>query len=64
MAILKTEEMRDMSTEELRDRIEELRLELAKERGQVEIGGVPENTGKMGEIKKTIARIKTVISER
>jgi large subunit ribosomal protein L29 len=64
MAILKMEEIREMSVEELQEKIEELKLELSKERAQVEIGGVPENAGKMNEIKKTIARIKTVLSER
>ncbi len=63
MAILKTEEMDEMDESELEERLEELQLELSKEKAQVKIGGVPENPGKMNEIKRTIARIKTKLSE-
>ena len=63
MAILKTDEIEDMGKEELKDKMDELQLELAKERAQVKIGGVPENPGKMNEMKKTIARIKTKLSD-
>lgn len=59
MAILTTEEMDDMGREDLEKKLDELQLELAKERAQVKIGGVPENPGKMNEMKRTIARIKT-----
>lgn len=64
MAILRNEELREMSVEELEEKMDELQLELSKERAQVEIGGVPENAGKMNELKKTIARIKTILSEK
>ncbi|MFP4116620.1 MAG: 50S ribosomal protein L29 [Candidatus Aenigmatarchaeota archaeon] len=63
MAILTTEEMEDMSKDNLEERLDELQLELAKEKAQVKIGGVPENPGKMNEMKRTIARIKTKLSE-
>ncbi len=63
MAILTTEEMEDMSKDKLEERLDELQLELAKEKAQVKIGGVPENPGKMNEMKRTIARIKTKLSE-
>lgn len=64
MSILRTEEMEEMGREELEEKLEELKLELSKEKAQVEIGGVPENAGKMNELKKTIARIKTILSQR
>lgn len=64
MAILNKDELREMDEEELEEKMDELSLELSKEKAQVEIGGVPENTGKMNEIKKTIARIKTILSEK
>lgn len=63
MAILRKEELREMDDEELEEKLDELKLELSKERAQVEIGGVPENTGKMNELKKTVARIKTILSK-
>ncbi len=63
MVLLRTEELEDMSRKELEEKMDELQLELAKEKAQVKIGGVPENPGKMNEMRKTIARIKTMLSE-
>ncbi len=64
MAILKTEEMRDMEIDELKQRLRDLQKELVEERGQIEVGGFADNPGRIGEMKKTIARIKTVLNER
>ncbi len=64
MAMLRTEEIDDMSKEDLEEKLEEIRLELAKEKAQVKIGGVPENPGNMNEMKRTVARIKTKLRER
>ncbi|MFP4115852.1 MAG: 50S ribosomal protein L29 [Candidatus Aenigmatarchaeota archaeon] len=63
MAILKAEEIEEMGEEELEKKLDELELELAKEKAQVKIGGVPENAGRMNEMKRTIARIKTKLSK-
>lgn len=64
MAILRADEARELSSGELRDRIEDLNLELSKERGQISVGGFPEDPGRIKEIRRTIARIKTVLSEK
>ena len=48
-----------MSRPDLINRLSELRLELAKEKGNIAIGGTPSNPGRIKEIKKTIARILT-----
>lgn len=64
MAILRTEEMRDMDEPELRERKSDLQKELVEERGQIEIGGFAENPGRISEMRKTIARIETVLKER
>ena len=53
-----------MTEEEINKKLNELRLELAKKRAQVIIGGAPENAGKIREIRKTIARILTIKKER
>ena len=45
-------------------RLSELRLELAKETGQIAIGGSPSNPGRIKEIKKTIAKILTELKRR
>jgi large subunit ribosomal protein L29 len=52
-----------MTLPDLINRLNELRLELAKERGQIAVGGSPSNPGKIKEIKKTIARILTEINK-
>lgn len=64
MAILKTSEIRDMDDSELRERLTDLQKEMVQERGQIEVGGFADNPGRLGEMKKTIARIKTVLNER
>lgn len=64
MAILRTEEIRDMSKDELKEEMTDLKQELVEERGQIEVGGFSENPGRIKEMKRTIARIKTVLNEK
>jgi large subunit ribosomal protein L29 len=61
LAIIKKKQLKQMSDSELSTRLSELRLEMAKERGQIAIGGTPSNPGRIKEIKRTIARILTQI---
>ena len=63
MAILRTSEIRAMSLDERADEIETLRSELVRERALTSAGGAPENPGRIGEIRRTIARIKTIQHE-
>ena len=56
-------EIRDMSNEELNKEVVSLKEELFKLRFQQATGQL-ENPARMREVKKTIARIKTVITER
>ena len=53
-----------MTHVDLINRLTELRLELAKEKGQIAIGGSPKNIGRVREIKKTIAKILTELKRR
>ncbi|QQG39867.1 MAG: 50S ribosomal protein L29 [Candidatus Aenigmatarchaeota archaeon] len=64
MSIIRAKEMRSMEERELRKRVDELRLELTKSQAQVAIGGAPPNPGRIGEIKRTIARALTIRRER
>lgn len=64
MAILRTDEIRNMDSGELEEQIQDLNLELSKERGQISVGGFPENPGRIREIRRTIARIKTILGEQ
>lgn len=59
MAILKKKQLREMNDADIVNRLGELRLELAKDRGQIAIGGSPSNPGRVREVRKTIAKILT-----
>lgn len=63
MTILQPEEIRKMSSDEREEQLLELENELIRERGISSSGGAPENPGRIGEIRKTIARIKTIQRE-
>ncbi|MDZ7688019.1 MAG: 50S ribosomal protein L29 [Halobacteriales archaeon] len=64
MAILRADEIREMSDEEIQNELENLRSELLQETSIQAAGGAPDNPGRIGEMKKTIARIKTIQTER
>jgi len=63
MAILRKRELKAMEEKELREKLSELQLELVKARGEA-FAGVPKNPGKIREIRRTIARIKTILAQR
>jgi ribosomal protein L29 len=58
----KMKEIREMKTEDLNKKLSELRLELMKETGNIKMGKASKNVGKIGQIKKDIARILTLKS--
>jgi ribosomal protein L29 len=63
MAILHPDEIRDMTPAERASELEELETELLNARAVQAAGGAPENPGRIGELRKTIARIKTIQRE-
>ncbi|MHC1755313.1 MAG: 50S ribosomal protein L29 [Methanosarcina sp.] len=63
MAILRTNEIRTMTIEERADELENLNNELVRERALTSAGGAPDNPGRIGELRRTIARIKTIQHE-
>jgi large subunit ribosomal protein L29 len=63
MAILKMKDIRKMKPEDLNTKLNELKLELLKEMGNVKMGRPIKNTGKIKELKKAIARILTYQKE-
>jgi large subunit ribosomal protein L29 len=63
MAILRVDEIRTMNFNERLDELDRLKLELIRERAIASAGGAPENPGRIKEIRKTIARIKTIQKE-
>lgn len=63
MAILRLNEIRDMSPEERMDELDKMKDELTRERALSSAGGAPDNPGRIGELRRTIARIKTIQKE-
>ena len=63
MPILRVDEIRDMTQEEREERLQELRTELTKIKTMVKAGGSIENPGRSKSLKKTIARILSIMNE-
>ncbi len=63
MAILRPKKIRDMGAEERDKKLKELKLELFKEKGKIDVGGVSDSPGRIRELRKTIARILTIKKE-
>lgn len=64
MAVVKMKELRDMSDQDLDNKLHDLRLELAKEKGKVKVGGASDNPGKIRAMKKAVAKIMTIKGQR
>ena len=60
MVIIRKEEMIKMNEKLLDEKLKELNKEMIKINAQISMGTVPENPGKIKEIRRTIARIKTL----
>ena len=63
MAVLHVQEIRDMTPAEREAELEELKTELLNARSTLAAGGAPDNPGKIKELKKAVARIKTIQGE-
>ncbi|MEM0154849.1 MAG: 50S ribosomal protein L29 [Methanothrix sp.] len=61
---IKIKDIRAMQDNALKTKISELNLELAIEKRKVAATGVSSKVVKIREMKKTIARINTVLNER
>jgi large subunit ribosomal protein L29 len=57
------DDIRDMDNEERRERLQEFRTELIKLKTMIRAGGSVENPGRVETLRKTIARILTVMNE-
>ena len=60
----KVKDIRAFSAEECQRRLADLRLSLMKSYTQVAQGSTPKNPGQIKAVKKTIARILTVLREK
>ena len=57
---MKAKELKIMNELELDNKSSELKKELMKINSQIAIGTLPKSPGKIGEMKRTIARILTI----
>ena len=64
MAILRRNEIRGMKDQAIEEKMVEIQIELAKEIGKIKVGSFPENPGRVRELRKTVARILTIMKER
>lgn len=60
---MRTNELRDLSNEEIEGRIDQLKDELFNLRFQLATGQL-ENPMRIGQVRKDIARAKTILRER
>jgi len=61
---LKLKELHALTVEEAKEKLAILQAQLAKERATLASGVRPENPGKIGSIRKTIARLFTIITQK
>ncbi len=63
MPIIRLKDIRDMSSEERRRKVTELQTELVRLKTMTKAGGSIENTARIRELRKAVARILTVEHE-
>lgn len=64
MAILRSKEIWEMEIEDIQEKLVELKAELAKNVSKSSAAGVNENPGKIRELKRTIARVLTIMNQK
>ena len=64
MAVLRTKDVKKLGEKDMDKKLNELRLELTKERANIAIGASATSPGRIREIRRAIARILTVKNER
>jgi len=64
MPIIRIKEIREMSPEERRKKLNEFRTELLRLKTMVKAGGTVENPARIKELRRAIARILTVENEQ
>jgi len=64
MAILRSKEIWEMEIEDIQEKLIELKAELAKNISKSSAAGINENPGKIRELKRTIARVLTIMNQK
>ncbi|MGD0804075.1 MAG: 50S ribosomal protein L29 [Candidatus Bathyarchaeia archaeon] len=63
MPVIRLDEIRDMTPEQRKQKLEELKTELSKLRTLINAGGSVENPSRIKALKKAVAKIETIIHE-
>jgi large subunit ribosomal protein L29 len=63
MPIIRLKDIREMSSEDRRKKVTELRTELLRLKTMIKAGGAIDNPARVRELRKAIARILTVENE-
>ncbi len=61
---IKNEQLRKMNDDELNNKLFELKKDLIKVNAQIAAGTIPENPGNVRNLKKTVARILTIKTQK
>ena len=61
--VIKSKEIRGMSPEQRREKLNELKSELMHERGVAAMGGSPPSPGKIRQLRMSIAKLLTIMRE-
>ena len=64
MAIIKKGKIREMTDTEMSAKLFEFQKELNSERGMLASGGRTSNPGKISELRRSVARVLTIMQER
>lgn len=64
MICMKTQDIRALSTEALNTKINELRIEMGIEKKNIAATGVASKKVKIREMRRTLAKINTILTER
>ena len=63
MPVIRLKDIRELSSDERKGKVNEFRTELARLKTMVEAGGSIDNPTRIRELRKTIARILTIEAE-
>ena len=64
MAIIKKTELKQLSKQVAEEKLNDLRKELMKSNSQIAMGTLPENPGRIREIKRTITKLQLLIKNK
>jgi len=61
---IKAKDIRKMNEKQIMEKMLEVKKDLMKANSQIAVGTVPENPGQVKQMKKTIARMLTILTEK